>query len=289
MQKQKRIIKIAVGQLSPALGNLKTNIEKHIAITQKAVKNGADIIIFPELSLSGYALKDATYDMAITAEDGRIKALLELSHQIAIVLGCVEMGERYELYNSLFYLEDGQVIGRHRKVYLPTYGVFEEDRYFSGGNRFQALSTNLASFGLLICEDVWHATSGLLLALDGAAILIVSANGLTRGVKDADKPENIQAWEMLIRSLAITTTSYIVFANRSGVEDGLIFWGGSEIVRPGGQTLAKANYFDEEILYGQIDLFKLKHARLNATLLSDEKIPMLVDELNRIHDKNKSY
>jgi len=289
MKKQKRIIKIAIGQINPTLGNLDKNILKHCSFVQKAIEKDADIIVFPELSLSGYSLKDATYDVAITPDDERLKPLLELSKKIAIVFGCVEIGDRFELYNSLFYLENGSVTGRHRKVYLPTYGVFEEDRYFSSGSRFKVLQTNLAPFGLLICEDVWHPTSGLLLALDGAAILIVSANGLTRGLNGSEKPENIHAWEMLIRSLAITTTSYIIFANRAGVEDGLVFWGGSELVRPGGQTVAKAAYFDEEILYNEIDLFKLKHARLNATLLSDEKIPVLIDELKRIHEKNKSY
>ncbi len=289
MKNQRRIIKIAIGQINPTLGDLKKNIRKHCDFVEQAIKKGSDLIVFPELSISGYSLKDATYDVAVTPDDARLKPLLELSRKISIVLGCVEMGERYELYNSLFYLENGAVAGRHRKVYLPTYGVFEEDRYFSAGSRFKALNTGLAPLGLLICEDVWHAASGLLLALDGAGILIVGANGLTRGLNGTDKPENIHAWEMLIRSLAITTTSYIVFANRAGVEDGLIFWGGSEVVQPGGQTAAKADYFDEEIIYHEIDLFKLKHARLNATLLSDEKIPVLIDELKRIHEKNKSY
>jgi len=201
----------------------------------------------------------------------------------------VELGERYELYNTQLFFESDSLLTRHRKVYLPTYGVFEEERYFSSGNRFTAFDSKLGKLGMLICEDIWHTASGLILALDGASLLIVPSAGLTRGTTKDAKPENISAWETIIKSSAITTTSYVAFVNRVGVEDGLVFWGGSEIVQPSGQVVAKASYYDEEILFAEIDMYRLKHARLNTTLLSDEKLPVLIDELTRVHNKNKEY
>lgn len=286
---EKRILKIAIGQLSPALGDLNKNLEKHYRLIEQAIENKADLILFPELSLTGYSLKDATFDVAFDKEHPTFNKLKELSVKISISFGFVEMGNRHELYNSSLFLEDGRILAHHRKVYLPTYGVFEEERYFSSGNRFKAYSSKLAKMGTLICEDIWHTSSGLILALDGATVILVSAAGLTRGTSKDDKPENIIAWETLIKSMAISTTSYVVFANRVGVEDGLVFWGGSEVVQPTGKTIAKAGYYNEELLITEIDMYKLKHARLNATLLSDEKLPLLIEEFTRLHKNNSEY
>lgn len=286
---QKRIIKIAIGQVGPVLADLDKNIAHHCRIIEQAIESKADVILFPELSLTGYSLKDATYDVAINKNDSKLDPFKKLSSHISISTGFVEMGERHELYNSNLFFEMGNIIAHHRKVYLPTYGVFEEERYFSSGNRFKAFESKYTTMGALICEDIWHTCSGLILALDGANIILVSAAGLTRGTSKDEKPENIVAWETLIKSLAISTTSYIIFANRVGVEDGLVFWGGSEVVQPSGQTIAKAGYYNEELLFAEVDMYKLKHARLNATILSDEKLPVLIDEFTRLHKKNSQY
>jgi len=141
----------------------------------------------------------------------------------------------------------------------------------------------------MICEDMWHPTSGIILAQDGASVILVSSAGIARGLDSDPLPENVQDWEALNRSLAIHTTSYMVFANRVGVEDGLMFWGGSEFNDPYGHRLQKASYFKEELLMGDIDLLKLKHARINTTLLSDEKLSVVIDELTRIQSDRKEY
>ncbi|HES59195.1 MAG TPA: hypothetical protein ENO18_02080, partial [Caldithrix sp.] len=169
------------------------------------------------------------------------------------------------------------------------YGLFEEKRYFSAGNRFRAFNSKFGRFGMLICEDMWHPTSGVILAQDGASIIFVGAAGIARGINDDIKPENVRVWEAINRSLAISTTSYLVFANRIGTEDGLMFWGGSEIIDPSGNTVAKAGYHKEAHLTASIDMLKLKHARINTTLLGDEKIDIVIDELTRIKQMRKEY
>jgi len=227
--------------------------------------------------------------VALNKDDTKLDKIRALSSKISICCGFAELGHRHELYNTQLFFEDGKLLTRHRKVYLPTYGVFEEGRYFSSGNRFQAFDSRLTRIGLLICEDIWHLSSGLILALDGASVILVSAAGLTRGTNKDSKPDNIKAWETLVKSISISTRSYTIFANRVGVEDGLVFWGGSEIVDPDGRAIAKADYYKEQLLVADIDMYKLKHARINTTLLSDEKLPVLIEEFSRLHKKNKEY
>ncbi len=286
---EKRIIKVALAQINPILAGLNKNIAKHCQFIEQAIKQKADLIVFPELSLTGYSLKDATFDVALAKDDPRLDKIRALSSKISISCGIVELGERFEFYNTNLFFEEGKLLTTHRKVYLPTYGVFEEERYFSSGNRFHAFNSRLGKLGILVCEDIWHVASGLILALDGASVMLVSAAGLIRGTTKDAKPENITAWETIVKALAVSTTSYVVFVNRVGVEDGLIFWGGSELVQPNGRTVAKAAYHKEELLVAEIDMHVLKHSRLNTTLLSDEKLPVLIEEFKRVHKKNKEY
>lgn len=280
-------LKIAIAQTDTVLADIPANLDKHYAFIEEAIDNKCAMIQFPELSLTGYSLKDAVFDVALSEKDYKLQKIKELSKHISIILGGVELNNRYELYNTLFYFENGDLLHKHRKVYLPTYGLFEEKRYFSAGNRFRAFDSQWGRMGMLICEDMWHPTSGMILAQDGASILLISSAGVTRGI-DADvRPSNIRDWEALNHALALQTTSYMIFLNRVGVEDGLMFWGGSEIIDPNGQRLLKANYHQEELVFAEIDLLKLKHARINTTLLSDEKITLVIDELSRIHDDRK--
>jgi len=287
--KQKNKIKIAIAQISSKLANIDANLEKHLSYIEKAKDEKADIIIFPELSLTGYSVKDAVYDVAMTCDDDRLKPLYKASENISICVGMVELTDNFEAKNTNLFLENGKIAARHRKVYLPTYGVYEEKRYFTPGNRFRAFDSQYGRFGMLICEDLWHPSSTSILALDGALAIFVNSAGILRGVHGKDKPENIQIWENLNRTSAHLFTSYLIFCNRVGSEDGLMFWGGSEIVDPHGKLVVKAPYFDEELIIAEIDWLKLKHARIHTTYLSDERLDIVSEELHRIAKSAKEY
>jgi predicted amidohydrolase len=286
---EKHKIKIALAQINPRLGDVPYNINLHLAYVERARKEKADIIVFPELSLTGYSLKDAVYDVAMIYTDACLKPLYEASKEITICLGMVELSELYEAKNTSLFLEQGAYLARHRKVYLPTYGVFEEKRYFTPGNRFRAFDSQFGRFGMLICEDIWHPTSTMVLARDGALAIFICSAGLLRGVKESEKPDIIQAWENINRTSALLFTSYFIFCNRVGVEDGLFFWGGSEIIDPHGNVVAKAPYFEEALIYAEIDWLKIKHARIHTTLVSDERLDIVMDELKRIDSMAKEY
>lgn len=282
-------ITVSIAQISSILGDIDKNLIKHKIFIEQAIDNKSNLVVFPELSLTGYSLKDAVYEVAITDTDSKLNLFREMSKHISINVGLVEMGEGYQIYNSAFFFEKGELISKHRKVYLPSYTLFEEGRYFSPGTRFRAFNSILGELGILICEDMWHPTSGTILAQDGASILMVSTAGISRGIDESEHPENVRIWESLNKSLAISTTSFIIFANRIGVEDGLSFWGGSELIDPKGNRIAKAPYFEESILTADIDPLVLKHARMTTTLLSDENLTLVIDELNRINNKRKEY
>ena len=289
MVNKKNKIKIAIAQISSKLANIEANLEKHLSYIEKAKDEKADIIIFPELSLTGYSVKDAVYDVAMTCDDNRLKPLYKASENISICVGMVELTDNFEAKNTNLFIENGKIVARHRKVYLPTYGVYEEKRYFTPGNRFRAFDSQFGRFGMLICEDLWHPSSTSILALDGALAIFVNSAGILRGVQEKDKPENIQIWENLTRTSAHLFTSYLIFCNRVGSEDGLMFWGGSEIADPHGKIVVKAPYFEEDLVVAEIDWLKLKHARLHTTYLSDERLDIVTEELHRIAKSTKEY
>lgn len=287
--KEKNKLKIALAQISSKLANVDANLEKHLSYIEKAKEEKVDIIIFPELSLTGYSVKDAVYDVAMTCDDERLQNLYQASEKISICVGMVELTDNFEAKNTNLFLENGKIVARHRKVYLPTYGVYEEKRYFTPGNRFRAFDSQFGRFGMLICEDLWHPSSTSILTLDGALAIFVNSAGILRGVHEKDKPENIQIWENLNRTSAHLFTSYLIFCNRVGSEDGLMFWGGSEIVDPHGKLVVKAPYFEEDLIIAEIDWLKLKHARMHTTYLSDERLDIVTEELQRIAKAAKEY
>ena len=176
-----------LAQIKPKLGcvadNL-TTIEEQIV---KAREAGADLIVFPELALSGYFLKDLVPEAARRIDSPEIRRLIELSRSISIAIGFVEETDDYHFFNSALYLEDGAIRHLHRKVYLPTYGLFDEQRYLARGESFRAFDTKFGRFGMLICEDMWHLSASYILAMDGATTLICLSSSPARGIEGENR------------------------------------------------------------------------------------------------------
>ena len=175
---------LALAQINTKLGDVQSNLEKHLALLSEAKKLGADLLIFPELSLTGYVLQDLAATVALhpNTADPVFNRLLLASNDLDIVVGFVEEDERYRYYISAAYLSTGKVLHIHRKVYLPTYGIFDEKRYFAAGDSFRAFDTRFGRMGLLICEDFWHASSPYTLWMDGADLMLFTSASPGRGV-----------------------------------------------------------------------------------------------------------
>lgn len=279
-------MKVAIAQIKPVLGDLEENIKKHREFIGLAKASGADLVVFPELSLTGYSLKDLTNEVAIRLDDKRLLPLIGLSNDIDIVVGLVEESDEYLYFNSALYLSQGEILHNHRKIYLPTYGMFEEGRHFAMGDKLRVFRTNFGKIGIIICEEAWHTICPLLLTLEGALLIINIADGTARGVGTPGRLSSAKTWERMNTFYAINHSVFFLFANRVGVEDGVTFWGGSEILDPFGELIVKGSYFDEELLVGEIDFDSVRRARVKSPLLRDERIDFSLRELERISDLN---
>ncbi len=279
---------LALAQINTKLGDINANLEKHLAFVHDARTQGADLLIFPELSLTGYVLQDIAASVAHqpASEDPVFKRLLLASRDIDMVVGFVEEDERFRYYISAAYLSEGKVLHVHRKVYLPTYGIFDEKRYFAAGDSFRAFDTRFGRIGLLICEDFWHASSPYVLWMDGADLMLFTSASPGRGVTE-EILGSAQWVETVNRTYAGLFTTFIAHANRVGFEDGLNFWGGATIYDPDGKLVVKAPYNEEGITIAELDLNQLRRTRIRLPVLRDERRDMVLKELNRIADKEK--
>jgi predicted amidohydrolase len=280
--------KIALAQINPALGNLEKNIKKHITFIDRAIKKKADLIVFPELSLSGYSVKDINFELAVNPyTSGLLKPLKEKSKKISIICGGIEEGENYGVFNSAFYIEGGEVKFTHRKVYPPDYGMFEEIRYFSKGKSADVHDTKFGKIGVLICEDIWHISLPLLAALKGAKIIIAIACSPTRLAINS-KLKRLKNYEINSehhKAYSRLLSLYTVFCNRVGFEDGVNFWGGSEIVDPFGNVNKAAKFFEEDLIFSEINLNSVRRARHLARHFLDEDVNFLKNEVRILNDE----
>ncbi len=273
-------IRIAVAQIDSAVGNLAKNITHHVGFVKKAIAKKAAIVVFPELSLTGYSIKDLNWDLAVRARPHKMfSELLQLSKKITILAGGVEEGENFGIYNSVFLFEDGKIHSAHRKVYPPTYGMFEEMRYFGQGQDVRTFPSKHGKLGILICEDMWHISLPYILAHDGADILIGMAASPTRVSGSQEELTTATVNHEQHRVYARLLGSYIVWSNRVGYEDGVNFWGGSHIVDPSGNTIAKAKYFEEDMILADITPNEIRRARRFSRHFVDDSAEFTIQQL----------
>jgi predicted amidohydrolase len=275
---------LALAQINTHLGDLPANLEKHLALIEQARSAGADLVVFPELSLTGYVLQDLVSTVAIrpTASDAVFRALLEASQDIDIVVGFVDEDRRSRFYIAGAYLSRREILHVHHKVYLPTYGLFDEGRFFAWGDSVKAFDTRFGRMGLLICEDFWHASPPYLLWLDGADVLLFTSASPGRGLSQEPRLESAGWVEHINRAYASLFTTFVAHANRVGYEDGLNFWGGSTVFDPNGELLSKGPYHQESLTLVEIDLNQIHRTRARLPLLRDERTMLVMREMKRI-------
>jgi predicted amidohydrolase len=283
-------VKLALAQINTKLGVVESNLEKHLDYIQRASNDGAELVIFPELSLTGYVLQDLVPTVAHRAQsdDPVFKELLDASKNIDIVVGFAEEDVRNRFYISSAYLSLGKVVHVHRKVYLPTYGLFDEGRFFAWGDNVAAFDTRFGRAGILICEDFWHTSSPYLLWLDGADLFLFASASPGRGLTTAPQLSTAHWVESINQAYASIFTSFVIHSNRVGYEDGLHFWGGSTVFDPDGDLIVKAPLEQEALTFCQIDLNQLHRTRSRLPLLRDERTALVQREMKRILSQDGS-
>jgi predicted amidohydrolase len=278
-------IRIALAQLDVRVGDIDHNLKLHLDYAEKAKAREARLVVFPELSITGYTLRDLVHEVTQHAylAHPSLHALLELSKDIQIIAGGVEQTNDFRFHNAAFLFAEGTMYTVHRKIYLPTYGMFEENRYFLPGRSVGTFDSVAGRIGVLVCEDLWHMALPYLLAQDGARIIVGMAASPTRlGGDSAGQPAVADVNLEHHRTYARLLSSYVVFCNRVGFEDGVGFWGGSTIIAPDGSVINKAPFFDESLLFADISPDAIRRARSASRHALDEQPEFTIRELERI-------
>jgi predicted amidohydrolase len=278
-------IRVGLGQVAPRLGQLNANLETHQRVIRDALSEGVELLVFPELGLTGYLLQDLNSEVAMRADDPRMAELGRSAGDMSVVLGFVEESDEHQLYISAALFEEGHLQHVYRKSYLPNYGLFDERRFFGAGNRIGAVDSRLGvRLGICICEDFWHLPVPYLLALDGAQVLINISSSPGRDIAAVVEGGlgSADSWTTLMRAYAELTTCYVVFVNRVGVDEAVTFWGGSQVIDPAGEVRFAAPLLEEGLYVTDMDLDDVRRERVALPLLRDERPEFVARQLERL-------
>jgi len=264
---------VALAQISCKVGDKKHNIDVMKKIVKEAKGKDASLVIFPELSLTGYVSRDLMYELAETIPGPSIHSMEETAkkEKMHVVFGMLERSEKASavIYNTAVLLGPQGLIGKYRKMHLPTHSVFEEKRYFRQGYEAPVFETNVGKIGLMICYDVFFPELARLLRLQGSQLIIcISASPSVRRT----------FFDVLTTARAIENTAFLAYVNLVGIENGLQFWGGSRLIAPNGHVISQAKYDEEDLVMGTVDYADLERTETFVPTLRDLR-PELFDSL----------
>ncbi len=271
----KEKIKLALAQMSSKRENKKENLKKIEDLTVKAKAQGADLVVFPELALTGYVVRDQIYELAETIPGPSTQRIEEVAKKTGmhIIFGMPEVSEKTKatIYNTAVFIGPKGFIGKYRKMYLPTHSVFEEKRYFRPGYQAAAFETPLGRIGLCICYDLFFPEVTRLTRLKGAQLIVaISASPAVRR----------SYFEIITAARALENTAFLAYVNLVGVQDGLQFWGGSRLVSPTGDVVVKAKYDEEDFVICEVNYNDLRATETFIPTLRDLR-PELFEELKK--------
>jgi predicted amidohydrolase len=278
-------MKIRAVQFSPALGNAEKNVEFQSQQIKKAAGEGIDLIIFPELSISGYHMRDIVYDVSLTPGDDTFQLFAQLSRNIDIVIGAPVEEIPGIIYNCALYFSQGKLLHTHRKVQLPNFGMFEEEMIFKAGDSFRSFKIEHAGItaGILICREILFPIHAYLYYLQDVDFMIAISNSPHRGIAKSGMT-SLKLWERLGEVYAINYHQNYIFVNRSGFEDGIGFGGGSFFAEAGKGIVKLAEYFEDDSFDVEISVESVRRSRIGGNYLRDEKPVIILKELKRIID-----
>ena len=275
-------INVAIGQIRPRKGDYAENLRRIGGSLAKVAELEVPpaLVVFPETFVSGYFLQGGVRELAVTA--GGLFEDLAAQHErsgagpLDVVIGFYEQFEN-RVFNSAVYASLGgtspRIVHVHRKVFLPTYGLFDEKRFVQEGHEIRAFDTKWGRVAMVVCEDIWHSIIPTLAALDGAQVIIVPSAGPARGFASTDqegtRPGSVWAWESRVRGVAIEHGVYVVLAQLVGSEGGKSFQGGSTVVAPDGTVVARGPVLEDAILTATLSPEVIARTRVQQPFLGD--------------------
>jgi len=275
----KRGFKVALAQIECKRADKTENLRRIEQTAVKARKQGAELIVFPELSLTGYVVRDEIYELAEPIPGPATETVEKIAQKTKtyIVFGMPELSRKAQatIHNTAVLVGPKGLVGKYQKMYLPTHSTFEEKRYFRPGYQAATFDTRLGKIGLIICYDIFFPEVSRLTRLEGAQLIVcISASPATRRMY----------FETLTVARAIENTAFLAYVNLAGIEDGLQFWGGSRLIGPNGRILAKARYDEEDVVMGTIDYADIRAVETFVPTLRDLR-PELFDKLKENAEK----
>lgn len=272
--------RIGLAQADTEPGRVDENLRRISDYVERARDEDVNLLLFPELALTGYLVRERFADVAVHLESPEIDRLRELSRDVSLAVGFIEETDDARFFNSAIMLTEGEIVHLHRKVYPPTYGMFDERRYFGAGSTVSAFPTPWGRMALLICGDCWHLALPYLAARDGADVLLVLAASSEEGLSPSVKSR--EAWLRLNQTYALTLSCFVVFVNRAGSEGDLHFWGGSHIAKPDGNILVEGAVGKPDFVVTELDLRMVRQQRIVLPFRRDDDMELTIRVARRI-------
>lgn len=278
-----RFLTVAAAQFASETGDIPANLEVHRDYIAQAKAVGADLLVFPELSLVGHYGAERLLDVVMSNRDERLLALSREAGDMEIVVGFVEEARGAQFYNAAAVLKNGALRYLHRKINIPSYGRLIETKYYAHG-RF--VDTHRIGedwqMGLLICADLYNPALAHLSFLHGATFLAAPISSGREAV--GDEFDNPLSWATTIQFYAMMYGAPVIMANRTGREGDLTFWGGSRILDPSGRVLAQGGA-EAELIHARLDFADIRRARAMLPTVRDSNIALVQRETNRLIDR----
>ncbi|HUS68812.1 MAG TPA: nitrilase-related carbon-nitrogen hydrolase [Kofleriaceae bacterium] len=278
------VLRIGVAQVAPELGSVAANAATVKRVVDQ-VRGAVDLLVFPELTLTGYAVGQRYHELALRADAAVLRDLAEHAGDVAVLVGFIEETDRFQFFNSLALLRGGRVEQVHRKLFLPTYGIFEEGKHFSAGRRYELMQVGPLRVAPLLCADAWNPALAHVAASRGADLFVLSANSPDGGL--GARFSSREGWQRLARFYASMYGVFVAFCNRVGQEGELSFWGGSEIIDPFGQPLTATAGAGEAVVTAACSRAAVREARTVLHTIRDDDPVLIAEELLRAHREGR--
>lgn len=274
-------LQVAVAQIESIPGELEANLRKHLEVIDAARSGGVDVLLFPELSLTGHGAGALTLQLAIRLDHRFVADIARASGEMCTVFGAIEEGPAAQFYNAAIAVRHGAVAFVHRKVNLATYGMLDDGKHFAAGRHVDTLTLDANwRAGVMICADTWNPPLVHLAAMRGATLLLAPISSALEAV--GAEFDNPQGWDTNLRFYALTYGMPVLMANRVGAEGELTFWGGSRILDPFGRPLAAAQGRGEALVRASLDYDLVRRARYLLPTVRDANLPLVQRELERV-------
>jgi len=275
-------MRISLAQVTSQLGDIDANLVRAEQAIADAIAEATDLVVFPELFLSGYSVGQVDADLSMRPDDPRLEKLARQAGSAGLLVGFVESGMRGpHTYNSMAYYEGDRLVHVHRKLYLPAYAPFEERNHFTAGPSLRAFPVGLDTrMAVLLCNDAWQPQLAFLATQDAAQVLLVPAASAQSMFPD--RYDSHEYWHDITRFYGRMFQLYVVFVNRVGVEGQLRFWGGSHVVDPWGNVTAEAEQNVEQMLTVEINMAEIRRRRRQVPLVKEARLGLIRREIERL-------